>query len=127
MMNKKIVAILGIIGCIGFIFAGLYVYLFKGASLQLLIIDILFCGMGIVVSITSLISKRESWAIDVKKLTKKQSIIMGICGIIFSICSLWVAIAIPLHIILRVILFVGFITIGKWSIGLLLKHRTSRT
>jgi len=60
-LPRKIVSILTLASCLGFIFVGFYIYLFRGAPLQLLILDNLFFGMGVVVSIISLISVRESW------------------------------------------------------------------
>lgn len=122
-LPRKIVNIATIASCLGFIFVGFYVYSFRGASLQLLILDILFFGTGAIVSIISLISVRKSWAIDVKRLTKAQSIIISICGIIFSICSLFGASFFRLHIVLKIILFFGFVSLGKWSIILLLKQK----
>lgn len=120
---RKTINITVLAGCLGFMFLGLYLYFVKGVPLQpMLVLSILFFGTCAIISIVSLISNRESWVIDIRKLTKKQAIILSICGIIFSICSLWVAIVIPLHIILRLILFIGFITIGKWSIGLIFKN-----
>ena len=124
-MNKKIISILGLLVSVSFIFAGLYVYLFKGAPIQLLIITILFFGTCVVAYVIYLINiyKSKKWfIINSAELSKKQNMIMAISSLIFSICSLWIALVIDLHIILRAILVIGFLFFLAGPIILLKKQ-----
>ncbi len=72
--------------------------------------------------IVSLTSKHKGWFLDKKKLSKRQNIVMAICGLVFGICIFWTAIVSNIHIILKVILLFGFLFFGIGGTVLLIKQ-----
>jgi hypothetical protein len=122
---KKLVAIVTLLICIVFICLALYAYfILKKASLQNLIMVVLFFGTGIVVEIITLISKHEDWFAKRQHLTRSQLIIMGICSLVIAFCSLSAGF-IQLNIYLKIILFTSFLFFGMGSLTLFRKSKTN--
>ena len=120
---RKMVNIITLLGCLGFVFLGLCLYFIKGVPLQpVLLLGVLFFGTGAVVMVISLTSEHEKWSINEKKLSKKKAVAMGICSIIFSFCAFWLAVFSNINIFLRLFLFIGFISIGQWGLVLLVRQ-----
>ncbi len=121
--SKKVISIITLIICLIFIILSLYGYfILKRASLQILILTILFFGIGIVGEIVSLVSKHEGWFVKRQDLSKKQNILMAICVFVFAICQLLGALIFNIHIFLKTILFIGFLFFSVGSVIFLIKQ-----
>lgn len=91
-MFRKYIDIIFLLICLSFIFLGLFAhFVLQRLSFQNMILAVLFFGAGAIVQIISLTSKHKGWLLDKEYLTKNQTIIIGICSLVFSICSLWIA------------------------------------
>ncbi len=124
-ISKSLNILTLIIGLI-FVILALYACFFvKRASLEILIMTILFFGAGVVVTIIDMKSKRKEMIAKGEDLPKKQSFADVICGLIFSVCSLWAAISGKMNnnYFIRVIPFMGFLFFFIGSIWLFVREQ----
>ncbi|MCP4266741.1 MAG: hypothetical protein GY777_14420 [Candidatus Brocadiaceae bacterium] len=122
--NNKLLNI--VILSISLIFVALALYacfFIKRASLDVLIIVILFFGTGAIVTIIDMKAKHKGMFAKRENLSDKQNFAEVICGFVFSLCSLWAAITgkFSNSNFTRIVLFFGFLFFFIGSIWLLVK------
>lgn len=79
-------------------------FVLKRAPLSLTIFASLFLGCGLLVGFLSLTLKYDEprwFRVDPKRLTRSQNFTLGIGGVIFAICSLWLAVSIEVGAFLQ--------------------------
>jgi hypothetical protein len=127
-MFRKIIDTIFLLISLAFVFLGLYLYFVTGRlPFSIMMLTVIFFGMGAITQIISLIVKHEGWFVRKEDLTKKQSTLMLIFGIIFGICSLWVMLTFDLHVVLKTILFIGFLFFVIGGIFVLFKRERTRS
>src|SRR3989339_1349383 len=77
-----------LIFCVIVIGGALYAFFYKGMTLHWLIVITLFLVAGIIISIASLDTERDSWGIKVENVNKRNSIWLAIGNLIISIIGM---------------------------------------
>jgi hypothetical protein len=92
-------------------------------SLQKFILGIIFFGTCLVIGIIFLTSEHRGLFIDRVRLSKNKSILVAIASLIFSFCSLYVALFYKANFELKIIPYISFLFFGIGGVVLLVKGK----
>jgi len=127
---EGVILILG--GLAGLVLIWYGYFSLQKATLSQAVLGTLFCGSCILAGLVALTLKDPGtrwFIVDAKHLNTTQSCILATGGLLFAVCSLWLAIQtdIPVlgHPIGRMILYIGFFFFG-WIAVITLKRAFQR-
>lgn len=120
---KKAVNVAVLLGCLGVILVAVYVYLYRGAPLKLLLLATLFFGCGAICQVVLLASSPTTWVLEKARLTEVQLIVICICALMLSLAFLWLGVYSQANFLVRLVLLVGFLYFFPSSLQTLWKCR----
>jgi len=120
---RKFIDVVVLIVCLSFVLLAFFAhFVLKTLLFRDFVISVLFFGMGFVVQLISLTARGKEWHLDRESLTRKQLISLSACCLIFGICALALAFISESHIIVKIILLVGFLFFGTGGLVLLARR-----